>query len=179
MSVLERDPLQPLSTNTLASSSSPSHSSPASSSTPRNVKLAPIFTRTYSRPRPSPSTSTHQNGPASSPCPVRDEDERSRKRVRLDLYPGTGMDADENADEDLPRGRLNSIQSYFVSTPLRAEAYSPEVSAKGALKSAIQDIERREEGVWRRRRGRGIRQRATMSFCTEGKPVSASRRNSS
>ena len=157
-------PLQPLSTNTLSSCPS----SLASSSTPRNVKLAPIFTRTYSRPRPTTS-----NGPASSPCPVREDEERWRKRAKLDVHAhlssSHGMDLDDFADDDLPRGRLlNSIQDYFVTTPLRAEGYSPEVNPKNALKMARQDLEMREEGVWRRRRGRNIRQRATMTVCPEG-----------
>jgi len=80
------------------------------------------------------------------------------------------MEIDENTDGDgdFPRGRLNSIQDYFVTTPLKGEVYSPEINAKSALKSAVQDVDIREQCVWRRRRGRGVRQRACMTVCPEG-----------
>ena len=69
---------------------------------------------------------------------------------------GASMDLDEH--DDGLRRRLENIQDYFVSTPLRSEhAQTADFKVKERPRVPVV-----EEGTWRRRRGRGISSRSIL-----------------
>jgi hypothetical protein len=66
------------------------------------------------------------------------------------------MDLEEN--DDGLRRRLENIQDYFVTTPLRSEhAQTADFKVKERPRPSVV-----EEGTWRRRRGRGISSRSIL-----------------
>ena len=146
---MSREPFQPLSIDSINQSSP---STPSSSrSTPPSKPLAPIFTRTYSRPRPSSNA-----GPSSSPLASKSEnvdeiDNRVAKRARIDSPASASLENDENVFTTSHKRNAHSIQEWFITTPLRGELYAPDLKDKGKQKEEPVLA----HGEWKRRRGRG------------------------
>ena len=171
----ERNPLGQLNANTLFSSSSSRNvtGSSSSSTTAAPRKLAPIFTRNYSKTKRVPVRDLIQ--PASPTSRELRQEEHGRKRARVEPSSSADtvdmeMDIDTDADTDpsmeevrsRPHQRTSSMREYFVAVPPRGEVCVDMKDQESVVHKPLSH--QHDVGAWTRRTriGGGLGRRMLM-----------------